>query len=245
MTGPLFLSRLRLNADAGFARLAPILLPDDPAARAGTTHRLVWTLFPQTLTTRPFLYREMAPSAARGRSAQGEILVLSDREPEDTLGLFRVDTKPFEPALAPGDHLAFALRANPARNRRDATGRATRSDVVMDALLAAERAHPGQTRAELRPEIIRKAGLDWLTAQAAGAGFRLPDPDRVAVEGYERIALARRAPGGPGASRAGHHRLDFTGVLEVRDPARFLARLAEGFGRARAFGHGLMLIRRA
>jgi CRISPR system Cascade subunit CasE len=38
--------------------------------------------------------------------------------------------------------------------------------------------------------------------------------------------------------------LDISGVLEVRDPARFLARLIQGFGRARAFGCGLMLIRR-
>jgi CRISPR system Cascade subunit CasE len=39
--------------------------------------------------------------------------------------------------------------------------------------------------------------------------------------------------------------LDFEGVLEVTDPVRFLAALANGFGRARAFGCGLMLIRRA
>jgi len=36
-----------------------------------------------------------------------------------------------------------------------------------------------------------------------------------------------------------------TGALEIADPAAFLARLAQGFGRAKAFGCGLMLIRRA
>jgi CRISPR system Cascade subunit CasE len=30
----------------------------------------------------------------------------------------------------------------------------------------------------------------------------------------------------------------------VKEPDRFLAKLAQGFGRARAFGCGLMLIRR-
>jgi CRISPR system Cascade subunit CasE len=39
--------------------------------------------------------------------------------------------------------------------------------------------------------------------------------------------------------------LDFEGVLAVTDPPIFLAALASGFGRARAFGCGLMLIRRA
>ena len=38
--------------------------------------------------------------------------------------------------------------------------------------------------------------------------------------------------------------MDFSGMLEVKDPARFLTQLAQGFGRARAFGCGLMLIRR-
>ena len=248
MTAPLHLSRIRLNAAAGFDRLAPILLPDDPGARAGTTHRLVWTLFPADLSRRPFLYREMAPTDARGRATQGEILVLSDRVPEDRLGLFRVETRPFEPALSAGDRLTFALRANPARNRRDASGRATRSDVVMDALYRWKAANPDAAAGEvaaMRAVLVRRAGLEWLSAQAEGAGFRLPDEERVSVEGYERIPLARRSPGGPGADRAGHHRLEFAGLLEVTDPARFLTRLAEGFGRARAFGHGLMLIRRA
>ncbi|MFC7557472.1 type I-E CRISPR-associated protein Cas6/Cse3/CasE [Pseudoroseomonas wenyumeiae] len=39
--------------------------------------------------------------------------------------------------------------------------------------------------------------------------------------------------------------LDLTGILVVRDVALFLPALAAGFGRARAFGYGLMLIRRA
>ena len=34
-------------------------------------------------------------------------------------------------------------------------------------------------------------------------------------------------------------------LIEVTDPPAFLARLAAGFGRAKAFGCGLMLIRRA
>ena len=39
--------------------------------------------------------------------------------------------------------------------------------------------------------------------------------------------------------------LDLTGLLEVTDPPLFLSHLAAGFGRAMAFGCGLMLIRRA
>jgi CRISPR system Cascade subunit CasE len=39
--------------------------------------------------------------------------------------------------------------------------------------------------------------------------------------------------------------LDFEGVLVVRDPARFIAKVATGFGPQKAFGCGLMLLRRA
>ena len=39
--------------------------------------------------------------------------------------------------------------------------------------------------------------------------------------------------------------LDMTGVLALEDPTAFLARLSAGFGRAKAFGCGLMMIRRA
>jgi CRISPR system Cascade subunit CasE len=39
--------------------------------------------------------------------------------------------------------------------------------------------------------------------------------------------------------------LEMTGRLEVNEPEAFLSHLSQGFGRAKAFGCGLMLIRRA
>ena len=39
--------------------------------------------------------------------------------------------------------------------------------------------------------------------------------------------------------------LDFDGILTVNDPAAFLLALSRGFGAAKAYGCGLMLIRRA
>ena len=38
--------------------------------------------------------------------------------------------------------------------------------------------------------------------------------------------------------------LDFEGILTVRDPDSFLAAIARGFGAAKSYGCGLMLIRR-
>lgn len=38
--------------------------------------------------------------------------------------------------------------------------------------------------------------------------------------------------------------MDFSGVLEICDPEKFLRKLLIGFGKEKAFGCGLMLIRR-
>jgi len=247
LSADLYFSRAQLRPDLG--RLGPILFPDTPSARMGVSHRLVWSLFPETLTERPFLYREMAASHATGRAARGEFLILSTIRPEDRLGLFELETKPFEPALNRGDRLHFSLRANPTVQRSDQVeqpdGRrrkTRRFDVVMHAL---HKIPPGDERAEARPRLIREAGLGWLIRQGETAGFCLPDPDTTAIDGYEQFAIDPESgrKGGNG-SRPGHSRIDFSGELEVTDPDRFLSRLATGFGRARAFGHGLMLIRR-
>ncbi len=42
-----------------------------------------------------------------------------------------------------------------------------------------------------------------------------------------------------------HGVLDLEGEIEVTDPAAFATALAQGFGRAKAWGCGMMLIRRA
>jgi CRISPR system Cascade subunit CasE len=102
----------------------------------------------------------------------------------------------------------------------------------MDAL------HRGEgERAAKRPDAIAAAGAAWLHRQGVAHGFELAGA--VDVDGYETVRIARASQ----PIRFG--RLDISGVLTVSDPPRFLAALAAGFGRSRAFGCGLMLIRRA
>lgn len=239
----LYLSRARLGAD--FDQLGPILFPNDPAHKMAIAHRLVWTLFPPDLEERPFLYREMAPSHAAGRAARGDIYVLSKIEPRDERGLFQIDTKPFRPDLAVGDRLQFSLRANPTHQRSeivDGKRKTRRYDVVMHALHDV----PKEQRADSRARLIRQTGLAWLAGQGERSGFRLPSVDAVRVDGYEQFDAdpENRRPKGEGRRRPGHSRLDFEGILEVTDPALLIDSIGNGFGRARAFGHGLMLIRR-
>lgn len=223
----LFLVRATLRRDAPLASLAPLLLPAESGPRAEAAHRLVWALFSDSPDRdRDFLWREEAP---------GRFLALSPRAPNELPDVFTVESKEFAPQLAVGDRLAFALRANPVVARKGpGDKRGKRHDVVMDAIHALPQ---GEARRAARPEQVIRAGRDWLARQGEAHGFT-PDPD-VAVDGYETVRLHRPPKG------LTFGRLDFQGLLTVTDPPRFLAALGQGFGRARAFGCGLMLIRRA
>ena len=220
----LFLGRARLKRDAAASALAPLLVPAGGDARASASHRLDWALFADDPERRrDFLWREEAP---------GAWMTLSSRPPADPHGLFDLDFKSFAPALAVGDRLGFRLRANPTVARSTAPGkRGARHDVVMDALFK------DRARAEVRPDAVIDAGRTWLADQGARRGFT-PDAG-VVVDGYDQLRLPR-----PGKAALRYSVVDFEGVLTVDDPATFLAALAVGFGRAKAFGCGLMLIRR-
>jgi CRISPR system Cascade subunit CasE len=63
----------------------------------------------------------------------------------------------------------------------------------------------------------------------------------VAVDGYEMMRLPRAR----GEKAVQFSSVEFDGKLAVTDAAKFSAMLAQGLGKAKAFGCGLMLIRRA
>lgn len=239
MSAQLYLSRARLRAGRGeaLASIAPILLPDDASRRAGIAHRAVWLLFQDKADTpRDFLWRD---------DGEGQYMILSSRQPQNKDGLFDLDSKPFEPNLSAGDELRFVLRANPTVARKGALTAADRAnrirgkrvDVVMDALSKLPKAE----RAKERDRCVQAAGRRWLDEQAARSGFAVQS---LVASGYTQVDAADYERGGR-RSRATISVADFAGVLRVEDPPAFLHKLARGFGSAKAFGCGLMLIRRA
>jgi CRISPR system Cascade subunit CasE len=237
-----FLSRARVRRDVPSSALRELFVPSGDSERTAAGHKLVWTLFADSPgRERDFLWREGRP---------GDFYVLSRRPPDDRHGLFELDApKPFAPVLREGDRLAFALRANATVSRGGAPGvRGKRCDVVMDAIHATPRGE----RAEARRDAIIEAGLGWIARQGEKSGFILPrgepslregaesvDRDQsVRVMGYRTLRISHgRVPAQLGI-------LDFEGVLEVREPEVFVSALTGGFGRAKAFGCGLMLVRR-
>lgn len=221
-------TRVELLRDVPAAALRQLLVPTAVAARTVSSHRLIWTLFGDSADReRDFLWREHAP---------GVFYVLSDRPPRDTHGLFRIEPPlEFSPALSPGDRLSFEVRVNATVSRGGKHGvRGKRCDVVMDAIYSAR----GAGRAEARRAVVDRVASEWMTRQGLSAGFEL---EALEVLGYSAIRHARNR----GNADATMGVLDLRGSLAVREPASFLRSLRSGIGRSRAFGCGLMLIKRA
>lgn len=231
----MFLSRVRVDLN-GLSREA---LFDVMQGGAYGSHQLLWQAFPDHQGNRPFLFRqEMEEDTEQGKPPKGLPLfyVLSDREPVAISGLLDVQCKPFAPALREGEQLAFRLRANPTVARRvEGARHSPRSDVLM---AAKKPFPPGQRISAECVQAMDKAARDWLETRAEGLGFHLPVAPEVGA--YRQHSLQK--PGRRDAIQ--FSTVDYEGLLEVTDPGRLIETLAQGIGRAKAFGCGLMLIRR-
>ena len=225
----LHLTRASLRRDPSAAALAALFETPDRRPAVDAQRRAIWTLFADDPDRRrDFLWRD------DGRS---QFFILSARPPEDRHNLFVLETQPFEPALSSGDRLGFSLRANAVVDRARAA-RHRRVDVVMHALTAAGADGDGNTdRAALRMVLATREGSTWLARQGESRGFSVIQADATAY----RVIDVPRSPARP--ARFGV--LDLEGQITVTDPPAFVAAIAGGFGKARAFGCGLMLIRRA
>jgi CRISPR system Cascade subunit CasE len=126
------------------------------------------------------------------------------------------------------------------RTIKDANGRQKRVDVVMDEKYQ-QKKH--QENPKSLAERMRRAGLNWLDSRAQKLGFKYSH-DRVRVDGY-CIQTFYRGKVEEKKNRIRFATLDFEGVCTVRDPQAMLDTLYHGIGPAKAFGCGLMLVRRA
>ena len=233
-----YLTRARLNLRASAGALASLLCPRDADTALDVHHRLIWSLFPVGGRSRDFLWRA---------TQRTEFLVLSQRRPCRNELFEPLEVKPFAPDLEVGDRLRFTLRVNATKHRiarRTGSGRPAshRTDIVTDALLTLrEQSRHIDERGRV-PDTERRAtgkavATQWLARQGERSGFGVETVD---VESWLRRHLRR-----PGRQDAIIGILNLTGVVRVTDVEAFIARLRNGFGRARAFGCGLMLIRPA
>ena len=120
----------------------------------------------------------------------------------------------------------FQLRANPTKKLR--------VDKPDGARKKNGRRIPLTTPEELIP---------WMQRKGDAGGFHVhgldPDADEpCAISPAHRFYFYRENDG----QRGLHAGVDFTGILEVTDPARFHETFRAGLGSAKAFGFGLLII---
>jgi CRISPR system Cascade subunit CasE len=198
-------------------------------------HQLLWKLFPdEPDANRDFLFRKI----------ESETLpvyyLLSQREPVASDSMFTIESKPFGPQLNSGDRLQFSLRANATVTKKvdgKESKKRKRDDVFMEAL-AKNRVLPEPERKRSQ-EVLEESGRSWLMSRSEKAGFAL-DGGSLFVEGYQKLDGLKKETGHSIKIGA----IDFSGILTVTDPERFKETLLTGIGKSRAFGCGLLLIRR-
>lgn len=231
----MFLSRVRVVTE-GLDRMALLNLM---AGDAYSNHQLLWRMFTE-MADREFLFRqemehEQLPPEADPRGLP-VFYVVSDVQPTPVSGLLQTETKPLVPQLSVGDMLAFRLRANPTVSRKKAgEKRSRRHDVLMDAK---KQCHEDQIHDPMAIQAsMEKAALKWLAAQSGKSGFNLESVPQ--VSGYRQHVLRRKGRDIRFSS------VDYEGLLTVAEPNRFVDMLGKGLGKSKAFGCGLMMVRRA
>ena len=197
-------------------------------------HQALWSLFSDSPDRqRDFVYRRL----------DGEpglvFLVVSERPPTDRMGGWAMETKEYAPVLNAGDRLNFSLRANPVRTGRNADGKQARFDVVMDRKKALRQKGLGPDGMPSQADIAQEAGVEWLMASQQKLGMDVT-LEGLRADGYRILEMPR----GSGKGKVRIATLDFEGVCLVVDPDRMQKALFNGIGPAKAFGCGLLLIKR-
>lgn len=187
-------------------------------------HRRIWRLFPgQPPESRQtegdprqgFLFR--VEERRPGRPAR--VLVQSERAPVPAEGVTLIASRELDPRPSSGQRLAFLLTANPVRTIKD--------DEVEQK--------PEKKRSSCRVPLTREDDQRaWLARKLESAAVI----EAVTLLPHQPLYFRR-------GNRAGKVvPLSFEGVLRVEDPARLVALLKRGVGPAKAFGCGLLLVRR-
>lgn len=255
----MYMSRICLLDSISRSSQLGLLLKD----RNYGMHRLLSDLF---TGDERYLFREENSREQLGSTKKSPLFyVVSNSKPVNDSPIFSVESKRYDPSLKEGDVLSFKLRANPTVARKvEGSKKSKRHDVVMNAQkqwLSAECEKRGLgiegPKRSLRTSLlghadykgpdgrclldeqvsdaVEKATVNWLEKRGVSYGYEL---NSVQATGYHWNALPEKN------RSAGFSSMDYEGVITVRDPIRLLTMLSKGLGPSKAFGCGLMLVRR-
>lgn len=205
--------------------LSEVAMEWSVAAKPYEWHRALWRLFPnhpaegrqsRDETRNGFLYRIERLETGQGARA----LLLSDEPPitkAEGIHILR-STLGFNPEFLPGQTFGFRLTANPVKTIVDGEGR-------KDA-----KGEPKKCRVPLIHEEEQHA---WLIRQLDG----IATPVQIEVRVEQPVYFRKKTVGKIVP-------VTFEGVLKVTDGKLLADLMRNGIGPAKAFGCGLLLVRR-
>ncbi len=160
------------------------------------------------------------------------IHVLSERQIEQPISGWKLESREFEFDAQQGQLIQFSFRANPTIDIKSDSGRSKRHDVVMHA--------KKQAKAQQLDGLgeIDIAVKQWLLKRAELFGVEFKE-QTIEYANYQQHAFKKGDERQVKIST-----LDYQGVLTVKDPEKFQQALVHGIGRSKAFGCGLMMIKR-
>lgn len=226
----MYFSRIILNPSVDYQQLAQSLCQD-----AYREHQALWQLFDsEPEATRDFLFRQ---TIENGRI---KYYVISERIPIDKSGIWLIDPpKLYDPELSEGQRMYFTLRANPVITVSSPNAKQQRHDVVMhEKKRIGYNKLPANERPSLQ-QIVQSTCLQWLHARSESNGFKIL-PEYVVVDSYQQHENYSKHQERP----LRYSSVNFQGVLTVTEPGTFKQTLYKGIGKSKAFGCGLLLVKR-
>lgn len=204
--------------------ISRVEIPWDAMRNPYDIHRRLWHLFPgEAHETREsgeqarqgFLFRV----EEQGTGQPARLLVQSRLAPARADGLLLLGSREIQPAPSAGQRLAFVLTANPVKTITDAQ----------------RNAKPDKQSEKCRVPLIKEdEQRDWLARKLTDAATL----ERADILPHAPLYFRKGKRGGKLAT------CTFEGVLRVDAPELLTSLLENGIGPAKAFGCGLLLVRR-
>lgn len=234
--------RLR-SADGGSTGALASFLSQNARA-IGHSHHLIWSLFEGRGPERDVVYR------MTGRGPSQPVLIYSAAEVADGHGLWDVRTRPFDLAdgLRAGDRLTWSLRVNAVRSANGPDPRPSQPEGAPkprmrtskhDIVTHARRSGDGRDWEAVAQRVVPP----WLRERLARGGMDAPEAGMV-VEAFRKVRIAHD-PGVRNRDPIVVAMTDLRGSGTVTDPEALRGLLLRGIGSARAYGCGMLLIKRA
>lgn len=217
----MYFSKIQLNGNTNNVQLTFITCKNSELSYL--THQLMWSLFPNNLNERCFVYR------SDNLQTKPIFYMISTQRPQNNGG-FILETKDYNPKLFVGQELFLSLRANPmVRN----TNNGKLYDIIINTQTTAKYRNSSVSE---QIKIVNDNLKQWLMKRAEPNGFIIK-PEHISIDNNLRNKIIKYK------FNFKFNSIDYYSKIYVYDVKLFKNFLFTGLGRSKSFGCGLALIK--